>query len=389
MGAALVLFFKEIKDNLRDKRSLFFGLVYGPLLMPALMIGPIIFTVNKHAQYQDQGRSFHVFHAERAPNLVKYLRSKNLDAQELQGDFEQRIIDGDIKLVLEITQNYGEKLIAGEPAKVILHYNKEDTESQSLYWQLRGELDAYKQTLAAQRMSIRGFDQNLLRALDIADNDVSEEEFGAGTLGNILMFLIVFSTMMGGFHLAVDILAGERERLCLEPLLAMPISRIHIIIGKWLAILVFCTASCILPIISASIWIMFIPAPFFGNADIPGLMTFGKILLIALPICLLLSSLLVAIAAYSKSVKEAQTQLSIAMLLPMSPFFIVQFLNVKTSAITNFVPVLSHYLLVDKIVTDSTHSIAGILPSTLSIFILTAALLGFSIYQYRYERLLS
>lgn len=389
MLSVFTIFLKEVKDNLRDKRSLFFGLVYGPLLMPALMIGPIIFTVEKHAQYRDSGREFHVYQSQRAPNLIAYLKSKNLDAVETKDSFQQKIKDGEIKLVLEISENYADKLLLGAPAKITLHYDKQDSESQSLYWQIRGELNGYRQQIASQRMAIRGFDSNLLRALDIADNDLSEEELGAGTLANIIMFLVVFSTMMGGFYLAVDIFAGERERISLEPLLSLPLSRTQVVLGKLLAIALFCSVSCILPIISAGIWSAFIPSPFFGDADIPGLVTFAKILLISLPLSILMASFLVAIASYSKSVKEAQTQLGVAMILPMAPFFVVQFLDVKTSLWTSITPILSQYMLVDKIMMNSAHSIAGIVPSILSILVISALLFWFSVYQYRQDRILS
>lgn len=388
MSGILTMMWKEIRDNLRDKRSLFFALIYGPLLMPALMIGPIVFNAGKHIQSYDTGREIHVYGEERAPNLLQYLKSKNIDAKPVDDDFKEQIVNGDIKLVVEVSETYGDDILEGSPAKVTIHYDKEEQESQSLFWQVRGEIDGYGRLIAAQRMSIRGFDQNLLRPIDIAENDLSEEEFGAGILANIIMFLVIFSSMMGGFYLAIDITAGERERNSLEPLLSLALTRTQIALGKYLTILCFCVASFVLPVISVAIWAMFLPEKFFGNADIPGLVTYLKLIVISLPISILMAGFLMVIAAYSKSTKEAQTQMGIAMFFPMAPFFVVQFLDVKADSITNAVPILSQYLLADKIMMDATHPIAAMLPGAASCLLFAAALLAVSIYLYKQDSIL-
>lgn len=388
MSKTLILMWKEIRDNLRDRRSLFFALVYGPLLMPSLMLGPIVFNVGKHTQSYDSGREYHVVGETHAPNLLRYLKSKHLDSKPTNEHFQEKISDGEIKIVLEIPDHYGENLLQGKPARIILHYDKRDSESQSLFWQLRGELDGYSRTVAAQRMTIRGFDQTLLKALDIAENDVSQEEFGTAALANIIMFLVVFSSMMGGFYLAVDIIAGERERLTLEPLLSLPISRLQIAMGKFLAVLCFSLLSSILPIISIAIWTLFIGESFFGDADIPGLMTFLKITLISLPISFFMSSFLTAIATYAKSIKEAQTQIGIAMILPMIPFFAVQFLNIKSSEVTQFVPILGQYMLTNKIMMDASYPIAAMLPGAVILLLLSTVFLALSIHKFKQDSIL-
>lgn len=388
MSGILTMMWKEIRDNLRDKRSLFFALIYGPLLMPGLMLGPMIFQANKHIKNYDSGKELHVYAAARAPNLIAWLKSKNLDAKEIGEDFQEQIKKGDVKLVLEISENYSEKLLAGKPAKVILHYREEDHESRGFFWQVRGELDGYSRTLASQRMLIRGFDQNLLRPLDISESDLSEDEVGATILASILMFLVVLSCMMGGFYLAVDINVGERERFSLEPLLSLALTRTQVVMGKYLTILLFCMVSFILPIISVAIWASFLPDKFFGNADVPSLQTYLKLTLLSFPICLLFSSTLMAVATFSKSVKEAQTQLGIGMIIPMLPFFMVQFMDVNSDTVNNSIPVLSQYLLADKIMMDVSYPVTAMLPGAVSCLVLAVLLLGVSVQLYRKDSIL-
>lgn len=388
MRGLWIIAWKEIRDNLRDKRALFFAFIYGPLLMPSLMLGPMVVVAGKHVQSYDTGKTYHVWGGERAPNLLAYLKSQNLDAEPAAADFKSSIRAGDIDLVLEISEGYGDDLLAGKAARVTLHYNHEDQDSQNLFWQLRGEIDGYSRTIAGQRMAVRGFDQSLLRPLDILDNDLSGEQFGAGMLANILLFLVIFSCMMGGFYLAIDITAGERERLSLEPLLSLPLRRFEVALGKYTAIVVFCTVSYLLPIISVGIWSIFLPDQFFGSGDIPGLVTFVKIALLCLPLSFLMASFLMAVASWTKSTKEAQTQMGFAMLVPMTPFFLVQFLNIEANPLFEAVPILSQYLLADKILVNSAYPLSALWPGALTSLVLAFALLAVSVGLYRRDAIL-
>ena len=60
-------------------------------------------------------------------------------------------------------------------------------------------------------------------------------------LGMMSVFTLV-SSFTGGMYLAMDSTAGERERGSLVPLLLNPVSRLDLVIGKWLAASAFALA---------------------------------------------------------------------------------------------------------------------------------------------------
>lgn len=389
MSKTLIIMAKEIMDNLRDRRSMFFALVYGSVLMPVLMFGPMIYGTNQHfSQNYETPITIHVHGEDRAPNLLQHLHARNIDFETAPEDFREQLVQGEIDLVVDIAENYGEKLLAGSPARVTLHYNDEEGDSRQSFWRLRAELQNYSQTLAAQRMLIRGFDNDVLKPLDIIDSDLSEEEAGAGMLANLIIFLLVLSMTMGGFYLAIDSTAGERERLSLEPLLSLAVTRFQVVLGKYLAILVFVFVAFLLPMISVVIAVSFIPEGFFGNVEVPGALTYLKLLALNLPLCLLISGFLMAIAAYSKSVKEAQTQLGFAMLVPMTPFFLVQFMDLSLSGTNSAIPILSQYLLADQILTNASFSLVSILPSAAATVGLGALFFLVAVHLYRDDAIL-
>ena len=72
----------------------------------------------------------------------------------------------------------------------------------------------------------------------------SEAARGGGPrllLAMMSVFTLV-STFSGGMYLALDSIAGERERGSFVPLLLNPVPRLHLVIGKWIAVSVFSLA---------------------------------------------------------------------------------------------------------------------------------------------------
>ena len=90
----------------------------------------------------------------------------------------------------------------------------------------------------------------MFNSLDIVDNDISDEGQTGQLLASLLPFLFIMSMVMGGFYLAIDITAGERERQSLEPLLSLPLSRTAVVFGKYGATLTFVALSGALTAIS-------------------------------------------------------------------------------------------------------------------------------------------
>ncbi len=388
MKNIFTIMMKEIGDNLRDRRSLFFAIIYGPIMMPAMMFGPMIFNANKHIQDYETPSEIHVVGEKIAPTLINHLKEKNIKIKTAPDNYKQQLIEGEIDIVLEISNTYGEKFVKGTPARVTIHYDKDRTDSQKVFWTLRGELVAYARTISAYRMVSRGLDQQLLRSIDIVENDISREDSGAGMIANMTMFLVIFSMMMGGFYLAVDITAGERERLSLEPLLSLAISRFEIALGKYLSILTFVFLSFLLPLISITILVSFIPEDFYGNSAVPTFLTFVKLAVLTFPLCFFMAGFLMALSTATKSTKEAQTQVGFAMFIPMLPFFLMMAMNIKLTALTGSIPILGQYLMAGKIVMNPDFSLLTILPNALTTLALAAALISVAVYLYRKESIL-
>ena len=100
---------------------------------------------------------------------------------------------------------------------------------------MRGTLEAYGQQIGTLRLVANGVNPSLLRPLLVDDLDVSTPAGRSVLMLGVLTYFLLFATLTGGLHLAIDTTAGERERKSLEPLLTLPVTRASLLLGKMAA----------------------------------------------------------------------------------------------------------------------------------------------------------
>ncbi len=388
MKGLRVIVLKEIRDNLRDRRSLFFALLYGPVLLPLLLIGPLLLNAGQLGADRSQVREVPTLGATRAENLTQFLRRNNLDVVEPPADAKEALHRGEMTLLLEIPESYPEDFRAGRPAHLIIHYNSADDDSLLLRRQLQNVLTGYDAQLRHLRLLARGLDPQRFEPLEIDQRDVSNEPQGLQFIAHMIPFLLLFSMMMGGFYLAVDTTAGERERNSLEPLLSLPLPRHTVVLGKYLAILCFVLLSLLLPLLSSFGLFRLLPDDMLDGVLEMGTVTFFVALVSSLPLAFLLTAFLLAIAAFARNSREAQTHLSLAMLLPMLPFFGLQFLDIQRDNMTMLLPMLSQFQIMELAVTGRDVPLVWLALSTAGTLTVAALLLGLALRLYSRERIL-
>ena len=111
-------------------------------------------------------------------------------------------------------------------------------------------------------------------------------------------------------------------------------------------------------------------------------------LLLASTLILLIGSLLMSVAAFTRSTKEAQTFLGILMVLPMAPFFLLQFMNIKSANIIMLMPMMSQYKLLEKAAKNESIESLHILLSFAGTLGAAALLLMLAFWLYRQDRIL-
>jgi sodium transport system permease protein len=349
MPSALIVFLKEVRENLRDRRTVINTLLTGPLLAPAIFVLIINATISRELDKAERPLPVPVIGAENAPNLVAALKQQNIEIKDAPADPERAVRDMDADLVLRIPAEFGDSWKKGEPAQVELIFDASRREAQTSVGRLRGALENYSQRTGAMRLLARGLSPSVIRPYVVADRDQSTAQTRSGTLFAMLPYFFILGAFIGGMALAIDTTAGERERQSLEPLLINPVSRPQLLIGKLLATSLFALTSVLLGIIAFSFVGRFLPTEKVGMSLDIGFHFGWTVLLTMLPLVVLIATLQTLAAAFAKSFREAQTYLSLLMFVPAVPTMMLSLFPVKTETWMYAVPLMGQQITITRL----------------------------------------
>ena len=353
MSTFFTVYRKEILDYFRDRRTLLTSLLIGPLFGPILFGFVINLTIERSLGNVNEVLELPVIGAEHAPNVISYLKSRNIEAVAGPANLEAAkaaVSDGTHDVVLRIPENFGERLIEGTPARIELVSDLANSSGESKTRRVRTALHAYSSELAAIRLTARGVSPLVMRPINVDEVDVSTPSGRSAFLLGMLSYFFIFSLLMGGMNLAIDSTAGERERGSLEPLVSLPVSRETLMLGKIAATCTYMLIALIFSLSAFAVALDFLPLQSIGLTPNFGIGTVVFAILVFLPFSLLGASGMILVAAFTKSYKEAQSWVSLLLFAPTVPILIVSVLTLRPRLEFMFVPSLSqHLLLVDRI----------------------------------------
>jgi len=354
MKALFTVMMKELTDLVRDRRTLAIALLMGPLLMPALILGIGKLASSRMSEQLEKPLEVPVIGAANAPNLVAWLQGQNIVVKPAPADPDAAIRSQKEDVILRIDGKFGEQWRGSMPAVVEILHDSSRQDAQIPVERLQGLLENYGQGVGALRLVARGISPSTAQPLRISDRDLATPEARRGAALAFLPYMLLIFAFLGGSYLVIDATAGERERNSLEPLLATPAKRGTIMSGKILAACAMGVFSMVLTL--AAFKLSFLFAPDFGIKLDVSLWTIARILLVLVPMILFGTCLLTLIAAGAKSVKEAQSYISVLMLLPMLPTIVLLVNPVKNQLWMLTVPFLAQNQMILMLVRSETVS---------------------------------
>lgn len=278
----------------------FMGDAMGSMFAPDMGKTPVVATVN-------------------APESVKAIASDSVvkveDEASLpsEGEMRERIDRGDVQAYAVFPQDFDEAVAAYDPAsgaaapQVEIYFNSANPDSSQAFAMLSSLLDSYESSLSNR------FDVNA----GAGEYDIAEERDIAGTfvvsIVPLLLLILVFTSVMS---IAAESVAGEKERGTMATLLATPIKRRDIALGKVLAI----TVIGLLIALSSMLGIFAgLPSIMQGAVDmnVYGPTDYLLIALVIFSTTLLMVMLITVVSTLAKSVKEATMFLTPLMIVVM------------------------------------------------------------------------
>ncbi len=360
-----LIFCREVRDQLRDRRTLFMIAVLPLLLYP--LLGMSFFQI---AQFmREQSTEVLIVGAANFEGVPPLINDKRFSDALFDGSEKLRLLTlsfadpsaiagdatanpeemakhavqrGDYDAVVYFPPDFGEKLRAyrsnllvytqsnaKSPAKIPspqLFFNMAKEKSQIAKGRVADVLRRWIQAIGEQNLSDNKLPTSAARPFELTPVDVAEVEVRKAVVwAKVLPFVLLLWALTGAFYPAVDLCAGEKERGTLETLLSSPAERSEIVWGKLLTVIVFSIATAVLNLLSMGITgsLVLSQFPDFGPPPLGALVW----LLVALvPVAALFSALCLALAAFARSTKEGQYYLMPLVLvtmpliiLPMSP----------------------------------------------------------------------
>jgi sodium transport system permease protein len=391
MQSSGVVFRKEVLENIRDRRVILSAFFFGVLMAPVIFALTATMTSKRIVQTQDEPLKISVAGGERAPSLLAFLEENGTVANKVELSTEEAlraVRTGAQELVLIIPEDYPARLRAGEPAPVELVVDSANTQTSGNAERARRLLEAYGRQLAALRLLVRGISPEVIRPVDVHTLDVATPAGRAALFLGMLTYFCFMSMLVGGFYLAIDTTAGERERGSLEPLLCLPIGRAQLILGKMLATAAFMAASLLLTLVTFGIVLRFIPLEMLGMSANFGWRVVAGIFAVMVAFVPLGAALMTVVASFTRSNREAQSWLSVVLFVPLAPILFALLSGTKTSAPLMFVPSLSQHLLATNLLRGDAIPILHVVISAGTTLVLGALLAWLAIYLYRREAIL-
>lgn len=381
------IFKKELKDTLRDRRTLMMMLVIPILVFPIIM--NVFVAVS--ASFSEEAANKEVkigyvgskknYVIDQISNLPESYGKKGLyaysDSTQLKTDIHTDTIQMGIYIDAQFDKNMADK----KPAKVKIFYNATDLGMEE-------RAKAYLETVQEIALQERYLDMNLdateLSPIETEYNNVASSKEMIGKLaGGFLPYIFIAFGFLGCMYPAIDLFTGEKERGTIETLLTTPVARWQILFGKMGVVVLSGLLAA-----SAALIGLFIAIEVLDLVDnqellnvIHGILSLEFILMLFLllfPLTIFIAGIMIPIAVYAKSFKEAQsiiTPLNIVIILPAMVGF---FPGIELNGVTACIPVVNVVLATKELIAGTLdYSLLGLSFAVMMLIAIVAVFISY------------
>jgi sodium transport system permease protein len=339
-----IVFRKEARELLRDRRSLFW-LFAPPVILPGLALCAGLFIGTQVVRIAREGFPVMIENGDQAPELVRRFEAEDsihlVDPPENPGEDPY----GDAIVIVSLPPDFQQRLDNGDTARLELITRDNSLLTFFARSAVRSVIDSYNTDVLDDRLREKHLTRDWLTPISVGEGrrstveavaGVGEDGSGNNVLATIFLPLAVTSWLLGGgMGLILDTTVGEKERQTIENLLVTPASRIGIVMGKMTV--VFIASMAVM-----GLWLTEgLALSAFGNAGPEladaGTLTLsealrilaensgnllsliGALLVLIIPFTIMLNGLVMAFCAYAANYREANLFMALVQLgLPAS-----------------------------------------------------------------------
>ncbi len=384
---------KEMVDLLRDRRTIISMVVIPVVAIPLLIAGISWFSISSMEKLQEKRSPVALLGAEYAGEQLELLRGAESIAlrEDLAGGrpADSLVFADGVKLVVEFgprlplafeglergeahpagagaatEEGVAEDLDgdeAGDGPAVNLYYDSTDDEARVATEKVVALLVSYREQRVRDWLSERGIEARIVKPWTVERRDIAPpKRKAADFVARFLPYLILILCLQGAMYPAMDLTAGEKERSTIETLLVNPVSRLDIVLGKYIATSVMALGSALFTLVSQLVFFRWLSGNLVeGMISLriePSAALAGLLLL--LPVALMFAAVLLAISIFARSMKEAQSYVGPLMMLVIFPSMVSLIPGLKLSWATAFIPVFNVTLVMKSALLQDYSQVA-------------------------------
>ncbi|HNC23805.1 MAG TPA: ABC transporter permease [Opitutaceae bacterium] len=372
----ITVYQKELKDSLRDRRTLLSTIIIPTLVIPLLMfgVGKAMSTIISRAK--EEIPTVAIIGGADSPTVVAALKkAPKLRVVAVPADWKQAISDKKLRAAVEIPAGFEAGLKAGAAPTVRVYNYSGELKSDFGARAVEQVLTDLRERTVVARLAERGLPKTVARPFEFQRENVAPpEKVGGNLFGGIVPYLIIILCFSGAMYPAMDLTAGEKERGTMETLLCSPVAREDLVFGKFLMVLTGSLSAMCFMLLSmgttAAIGGSLMmsgggtvkvgavaagqAAPAAGLPPLDPVGLFG-VLAMVFPVAVMFAAAAFTVALFAKSYKEAQSYLAPMMIVVIMPAVIGMLPGIDLNARLALVPLLNLSLVCREMLSGVWH----------------------------------
>ena len=388
------IFKKELKETLRDKRTMIMMVVIPMLVFPLLI--NVVTSISGSFEDSAEEKKIKIgiigdtsdYLAQKLYDIPSSFGPKELvayagDSSQMLNDYRNEKLD----ILLFYEPNIQKKLDANEKAIVKWTLDKTKIGNQ-------GRAKSYMQIIEAEARFMRydalGIDEEALKPFEVIyENSASEQQMIGELAGGFLPYIFIAFGFMGCMYPAIDLFTGEKERGTIETLLSTPVHRWKILVGKMLVIILsglMAAFSALLGLFLSIQYLDMVPdvklIEVISTILTPTFII--KLFFLLLPLTIFFAGVMVPVSVYTKTFKEAQSIIAPMNIVVILPAMVGLFPGIELNIATACVPILNIVLTTKSLIAGNVDYLLFALSFAVMLILAGVAVL-FSFRQFGKE----
>lgn len=354
------IFKKEIKDTLRDRRTII-AMIIIPILIFPLILGLVTQISSSFEKGQKEETLNIALISEDTSNkftialdaIPDSLGPKKLIFREDTTGLRKLIDNDSIQIAINIPTNYDEQMNQGEsvPIKVLLKETNIGYKSR-----IKNYLEIIEKDNLESRLVKLNIDNKTLNPIDEHYINLSSGKEMIGKIaGGFLPYLFIIFGFIGCLYPAIDLFTGEKERKTLETLLTTPVERWKILVGKMMVVVVSGLAAASFALLG--LYLSLNVFELIPNAEITEIVNsilslpfILSLYILLIPLTVFFAGVMIPVTIYAKSFKEAQSILTPVNFIIILPAMIGFIPGIELDLVTAFIPIVNIVLATKELV---------------------------------------